>query len=50
MGTLTIIVYAVIVVALLFFAYLNVKYFMNMWDFKYRKKDGSEDHLFKTFD
>ena len=50
MGTMTIIAYIMIVVILLFFAYLNVRYFMNMWEYKDRKKDGSEDYLYKMFD
>lgn len=34
----------------LFFSYLSLKYFKTMWDYKHRKKDGSEDHKFKKLD
>ncbi len=50
MGIITIIAYVMLIIGLLFFAYINIRYFMDMWEYKHRKKDGSEDHLFKKFD
>lgn len=44
------------IVAIIFFvlalilSYQSVKYFVTMWKFKNRKKDGSEDKDFKYFD
>ncbi|QKF81338.1 hypothetical protein AEBR_0839 [Halarcobacter ebronensis] len=33
-----------------FILYSSLKYFITMWKFKNRKKDGSEDDDFKYFD
>ncbi|WP_165786083.1 hypothetical protein [Aliarcobacter cryaerophilus] len=30
--------------------FVSLKYFITMWKFKNRKKDGSEDDNFKRFD
>ena len=30
--------------------FASIKYFITMWKFKNRKKDGSEDDNFKMFD
>lgn len=34
----------------LILSFVSVKYFITMWKFKNRKKDGSEDADFKRFD
>jgi len=31
-------------------SFASIKYFITMWKFKNRKKDGSEDKNFKYFD
>lgn len=31
-------------------SFASIKYFITMWKFKNRKKDGSEDKNFKFFD
>ncbi len=31
-------------------SFASIKYFITMWKFKNRKKDGSEDKHFKYFD
>lgn len=34
----------------IFISIASVKYFITMWKFKNRKKDGSEDDRFRRFD
>ena len=42
--------YIVILLIAIFLSIQSVKYFIVMWKFKNRKKDGSEDKDFKYFD
>lgn len=50
MELITLFIYILLFVAILFFSYLNLKYFFTIWHYKNRKKDGSEDKEFKMFD
>ncbi|MCG3690631.1 hypothetical protein [Aliarcobacter butzleri] len=50
MQTLVILMYVVLFLIALFLSFSSVKYFITMWKFKNRKKDGSEDDDFKRFD
>lgn len=45
-----ILVYLVLFIIAILLSYQTVKYFITMWKFKNRKKDGSEDKDFKYFD
>lgn len=42
--------YILLFIVTIFFSYIKIKYFITMWKFKNRKKDGSEDKDFKMFD
>ncbi|WP_193216015.1 hypothetical protein [Aliarcobacter butzleri] len=50
MQTVVILMYFVLFLIALFLSFSSVKYFITMWKFKNRKKDGSEDDDFKRFD
>lgn len=50
METLMILMYIVFFLIALILSFASVKYFITMWKFKNRKKDGSEDDDFKRFD
>ncbi|BAK70614.1 hypothetical protein [Aliarcobacter butzleri] len=50
MQTVVILMYVVLFLIALFLSFSSVKYFITMWKFKNRKKDGSEDDDFKRFD
>lgn len=50
MQTVVILMYVVLFLIALFLSFSSVKYFITMWKFKNRKKDGSEDDDFKKFD
>ncbi|QKF74148.1 hypothetical protein AFAEC_1997 [Aliarcobacter faecis] len=45
-----ILIYVILFSISLFLSFASVKYFITMWKFKNRKKDGSEDDNFKRFD
>ncbi|EFU69447.1 hypothetical protein HMPREF9401_1543 [Aliarcobacter butzleri JV22] len=50
MDIIVILMYVVLFLIALFLSFSSVKYFITMWKFKNRKKDGSEDDDFKRFD
>lgn len=50
METLMVLMYIVFFLIALILSFASVKYFITMWKFKNRKKDGSEDNDFKRFD
>jgi heme/copper-type cytochrome/quinol oxidase subunit 2 len=50
MDIVVILMYVVLFLIALFLSFASVKYFITMWKFKNRKKDGSEDDDFKRFD
>jgi hypothetical protein len=50
METFIVISYILFFIMGLFLSYQSFKYFKTMWDYKHRKKDGSEDHKFKKLD
>ncbi|KLE01230.1 hypothetical protein [Aliarcobacter butzleri] len=50
MDIVVILMYVVLFLIALFLSFSSVKYFITMWKFKNRKKDGSEDDDFKRFD
>ncbi|MFX4264120.1 hypothetical protein ACOL3L_01310 [Aliarcobacter butzleri] len=50
MDIVVILMYVVLLLIALFLSFSSVKYFITMWKFKNRKKDGSEDDDFKRFD
>lgn len=50
MQIVVILMYVVLFLIALFLSFSSVKYFITMWKFKNRKKDGSEDDDFKRFD
>lgn len=50
METLMVLMYIVFFLIALILSFASVKYFITMWKFKNRKKDGSEDDDFKRFD
>ena len=50
METLMVLIYIVFFLIALILSFASVKYFITMWKFKNRKKDGSEDDDFKRFD
>ncbi len=43
-------VYIGLFIITLILGFASIKYFITMWKFKNRKKDGSEDNNFKRFD
>ena len=45
-----ILIYIVMFLIVLILSFVSVKYFITMWKFKNRKKDGSEDDEFRRFD
>jgi heme/copper-type cytochrome/quinol oxidase subunit 2 len=45
-----ILIYIVMLLIVLVLSFVSVKYFITMWKFKNRKKDGSEDDDFRRFD
>lgn len=45
-----ILIYVTLFSVALFLSFASVKYFITMWKFKNRKKDGSENDNFKRFD
>ncbi|MFY9070972.1 hypothetical protein PZQ46_11395 [Aliarcobacter butzleri] len=50
MDIVVILMYVVLFLIALFLSFSSVKYFITMWKFKNKKKDGSEDDDFKRFD
>lgn len=50
MELLILLVYIGLFVITLILGFASVKYFITMWKFKNRKKDGSEDNDFRRFD
>jgi heme/copper-type cytochrome/quinol oxidase subunit 2 len=50
MEILVILIYVILFFIALILSFASVKYFITMWKFKNRKKDGSEDGDFKKFD
>ena len=50
MDILILIVLIVLFIIALLLSYQSIKYFITMWKFKNRKKDGSEDDDFEYFD
>lgn len=50
METVVILIYVLLFFIALILSFESVKYFITMWKFKNRKKDGSEDGDFKRFD
>lgn len=50
METIVILIYLILFFIALILSFASVKYFITMWKFKNRKKDGSEDDDFKRFD
>ena len=50
MEIVTFLIYLVIFFIVFVLSFASVKYFITMWRFKNRKKDGSEDDDFKRFD
>lgn len=50
MDIVVILMYVVLFLIALFLSFSSVKYFITMWKFKNRKKDGTEDDDFKRFD
>lgn len=50
METVVILIYVILFFIALILSFVSVKYFITMWKFKNRKKDGSEDGDFKRFD
>ncbi|WP_258237559.1 hypothetical protein [Arcobacter sp. CECT 9188] len=50
MEIFTIFTYIVLFIIVLILSFSSIKYFITMWKFKNRKKDGSEDDDFKRFD
>ncbi|MBU0925919.1 hypothetical protein KKG81_13620 [bacterium] len=45
-----ILVYIALFIISLILGIASIKYFITMWKFKNRKKDGSEDDEFRRFD
>lgn len=45
-----ILIYIVIFLIAFFLSLISMRYFITMWKYKNRKKDGSEDKDFKKFD
>jgi heme/copper-type cytochrome/quinol oxidase subunit 2 len=50
MEIVTIFIYLVMFLIAFVLSFTSVKYFITMWKFKNRKKDGSQDDEFKRFD
>lgn len=50
MEIIIVFMYIVLFFIVLVLSFASVKYFITMWKFKNRKKDGSEDEDFKRFD
>lgn len=50
MEIVTFLIYLVMFVIAFILSFASVEYFITMWKFKNRKKDGSEDDEFKRFD
>jgi heme/copper-type cytochrome/quinol oxidase subunit 2 len=50
MEILVILIYVILFFIALILSFASVKYFITIWKFKNRKKDGSEDGDFKRFD
>ena len=50
MEIVTFLIYILMFVIIFILSLASVKYFITMWKFKNRKKDGSEDDDFKRFD
>lgn len=50
MEIIIVFMYIVLFFIVLVLSFASVKYFITMWKFKNRKKDGSEDDNFKRFD
>jgi heme/copper-type cytochrome/quinol oxidase subunit 2 len=50
METVVILIYVILFFIALILSFASVKYFITIWKFKNRKKDGSEDGDFKRFD
>ncbi len=50
MEIVTLLTYILMFTIALILSFASVKYFITMWKFKNRKKDGSEDDDFERFD
>ena len=50
MEIVTFLIYIVTFVIAFVLSFASVKYFINMWKFKNRKKDGSQDNEFERLD
>ncbi|MGE4382652.1 MAG: hypothetical protein AB7D41_05580 [Arcobacter sp.] len=50
MEIVVLLMYIVLFLLALILSFFSVKYFITMWKFKNRKKDGSENDDFKRFD
>ena len=50
MEIVTFLIYLVMFLIAFVLSFASVKYFITMWKFKNRKKDGSEDDEFERFD
>ena len=50
MQMLVLLVYIGLFIIFLILGFASIKYFITMWKFKNRKKDGSEDDEFRKFD
>jgi hypothetical protein len=50
MEILIVIFYILFFIMGVFLSFQSFKYFKTMWDYKNRKKDGSEDYKFKKLD
>lgn len=50
MEVIIVLIYVVLFLLALVLSFASMKYFITMWKFKNRKKDGSEDDDFKRFD
>ncbi len=50
MQTAMILIYIVMFIIAFILSLVSVRYFITMWKYKNRKKDGSEDKDFKKFD
>ncbi len=50
MKIIMILIYIVIFLIAFFLSLISMRYFITIWKYKNRKKDGSEDNDFKKFD
>jgi len=50
MEIIIVLIYIVLFFIALVLSFASFKYFITMWKFKNRKKDGSEDENFERFD